>query len=234
MPPRSIPEGRLQDLLECSTRVFLEQGYRRTQIADIAAALGVAKGTVYLYVESKQALFYAVLLHADGDVPPVSAVELPLAVPDADEFQIQMRDALAEEAIPPTLAAALQRAQVADAGAELSRIVRELYGLSFRRRRLIKLIDRCGRDHPELAKLFYSGGRFAQLEALVRYLDTRIGSGALPAVADVAVAARFVIECIATWAVHIHWDPSPQPIVPEVAEETVVQLVVRSLVGGSE
>ena len=64
-------------------------------------------------------------------------------------------------------------------------------------------------------------------------LDTRIGSGALPPVADLAVAARFIIECIATWAVHIHWDPSPQSIAPEAAEQTVVELVVRSLTGGS-
>ena len=233
MPPRSIPETRLQDLLECAARVFLEQGYRRAQIADVAQALGVAKGTVYLYVESKEALFYAVLTHADGEVPLASAVELPLGVPDLDELHALMRDALAEEVIPPALAAALERPEVADPVAELEQIVRQLYGLSSRRRILIKLIDRCGRDHPELAKIFYGGGRFAQLDALVRYLENRIAAGALAPVTDVAVAARFVIECIATWAVHIHWDPSPQPIAAEVAEDAVVQLVVRSLVGGS-
>jgi AcrR family transcriptional regulator len=233
VPPRSIPEDRLQDLLACATRVFLEQGYRRTQIADVAQALGIAKGTVYLYVQSKQALFYAVLTHADGEVPLASAVELPLGVPDLDELHALVRDTLAEEVIPPALEIALGRPQVDDPVAELERIVRQLYQLSFRRRTLIKLIDRCGRDHPELAKIFYGGGRFAQLDALVRYLDSRISAGALAAVVDVAVAARFVIECIATWAVHIHWDPSPQPIAAEVAEDVVVQLVVRSLVGGS-
>ena len=233
MPPRSIPEGRLQDLLECATRVFLEQGYRRTQIADVAQASGIAKGTVYLYVESKEALFYAVLTHADGEVPLTSAVELPLGVPDLDELHARVRDTLAEEVIPPALAAALGQPEVDDPAAELELIVRQLYQLSHRHRTIIKLIDRCGRDHPELAKIFYGGGRFAQLDALVRYLDSRIAAGALPAVVDLAVAARFVIECIATWAVHIHWDPSPQPIAPKLAEDAVVQLVVRSLVAGS-
>lgn len=50
--PRRIPENRLKDLLECATRVFIDQGYRRAQMADVASALGVAKGTPYLYVES--------------------------------------------------------------------------------------------------------------------------------------------------------------------------------------
>ena len=61
--PRVVPESRLKDLLQCATRVFIEQGYRRTQIADVAQALGVAKGTVYLSVDSKEALFHA----ADSD-----------------------------------------------------------------------------------------------------------------------------------------------------------------------
>ena len=63
---RSIPKDRFQDLLEAATAVFLEQGYRRTQMADVAARMGVAKGTLYLYVESKDALFDAVLRHADA------------------------------------------------------------------------------------------------------------------------------------------------------------------------
>jgi AcrR family transcriptional regulator len=52
--PRTIPAGRLEQLVECATRVFIDQGYRRTQMADVADALGVAKGTLYLCVESKE------------------------------------------------------------------------------------------------------------------------------------------------------------------------------------
>ena len=39
---RQIPEDRLPQLLDAATRVFVEQGYRRTQMADVAAAMGVA------------------------------------------------------------------------------------------------------------------------------------------------------------------------------------------------
>jgi AcrR family transcriptional regulator len=229
VPPRAIPESRLQDLLACATRVFIEQGYRRTQIADVAAALGVAKGTVYLYVESKQALFYAALAYADGEVPPVSQAQLPLRAPGTEDFVRRLRERLAEEAIPPALERALARHRVAAVRAELEEIVRGLHRVSSRHRTAIKLVDRCARDHPELAKAFYAGGRFAQLDALARYLEARIRAGQLPPLPDVAVAARFVIEVIAIWAVHLHWDPSPQPLSPESAEETVVQLVVRAL-----
>jgi len=51
---RRVPEARFAQLIEAATRVFIEQGYRRTQMADIAEALGVAKGTLYGYVENGQ------------------------------------------------------------------------------------------------------------------------------------------------------------------------------------
>ena len=227
--PRQIPEHRLKDLLECATRVFIAQGYRRTQMADVAEAMGVAKGTIYLYVESKEALFAAVLLHADGQPPALSDLELPIRAPQPAALRRALRARLAEEVAPPALVQALKRSRVTDARAELEAIVRQLYATASRHRMAIKLIDRCGADHPELASIFYEKGRFAQLDLLIRYLQSRIRKGHLKAVSDPAVAARFVIESISTWAVHIHWDPAPQPIDPREAEETVLHFVLGGL-----
>ncbi len=229
--PRVVPESRLKELLACAQRVFIEQGYRRTQVADVAKALGVAKGTVYLSVESKEALFVACLRYADQEPPRVSELDLPLAAPEPEELLHELEARLEAEAVPPALERALERQRVTDAARELEEILRQLFQASARHRTAIKLMDRCGRDHPELAAAFYAGGRFTQLEALTRYLESRIRRGRFPAVPDVAVAARFVIETIATWAVHIHWDPAPQPIAPDVAEQMVVQLLLRGLVG---
>ena len=228
---RTIPETRLKDLLDCATRVFITQGYRRTQIADVAAALGIAKGTVYLYVESKEALFAAALRHADAEAPPVSELDLPLATPEPGALARELRHRLRGEAVPAALTRALVRAGEPDTRSELEAIVRELFRLASRHRTAIKLVDSCARDHPELAAMFYAEGRFAQLSSLVRYLETRIHQGRIPPLPDVAVAARFVVEVVATWAVHIHWDPAPQSIDPEVAERSVVRLVVGGLLG---
>ena len=202
---RVIPENRFKDLLACATRVFIAQGYRRTQIADIARALGVAKGTVYLYVESKEALFVAALRYADGEPPAISELDLPVAAPDPATLVSELRQRLATEAQRGSLVTALERPRApGSVRAELEEIVRELYALSSRHRTVVKLIDRCGRDHPELASAFYSGGRFTQLDQLSAYLDSRIRAGQLRPVPDIRVAARFIIEAIATWAVHIH------------------------------
>jgi AcrR family transcriptional regulator len=53
-------------LIEVATQTFVARGYRLTQMSDVAEALGVAKGTLYGYVESKEALFDAAVRLADG------------------------------------------------------------------------------------------------------------------------------------------------------------------------
>jgi len=227
--PRRIPENRIKELLESATRVFIAQGYRRAQMADVAAEMGVAKGTPYLYVESKEALFEAVMLSAGGQIPEPSELELPLTARPAEVLVEILLDALERGAVPPALRQAADRKRVADPRAELEAVVRELYRVSASNRTVIKLIDRCGADRPELAETFYRKGRLEQLAWLERYLTQRIASGQLRSVPHANVAARFVIETIATWAVHIHWDPAPQPIDPETAEDTVVHFVLGGL-----
>jgi AcrR family transcriptional regulator len=69
MPPAARPRGRPKDpdlparrrvaILEAAIGVFARGGYRDTNLQDIADALGVAKGTLYLYYQGKEQLFLA-------------------------------------------------------------------------------------------------------------------------------------------------------------------------------
>lgn len=226
--PRAISTDRFHDLVEAATAVFLEQGYRRTQMADVAARLGVAKGTLYLYVESKAALFHAVIRHADREERLALPDGLPVRTPPPGATLEEVRQRVAENGLP-LLAEALGRRRVADVRAELEAIVRELYRLLSRHRIGIKLLDRCSQDHPELAAVWYGSGREGALELLRRYLEDRIRRGRLAPVEDPAVTARIVLETAVFWAVHRHWDASPQAVDEAVAERAVVQFVVRAL-----
>src|SRR4051794_38705196 len=48
-----------EDFLATAARVFARHGYPGTDVQAVADAAGVAKGTLYLYFDSKQALFLA-------------------------------------------------------------------------------------------------------------------------------------------------------------------------------
>ncbi len=226
------PAGRFQDLVETATAVFIAQGYRRTQIADVAAAMGVAKGTVYLYVESKEALFDLVLRSSDAPRPLATPPALPLRTPPPGATLHYVRTRLtAAKPAAAVVAAAAQR-RVEDVGAELDGLLRGLYATMARHRTGIKLVDRCAADYPELARLWFAQGREAVVAALVRYLEIRRRARRLAPLPDVAVAARLIVETIVVWAVHRHWDPAPQAVVESVAETSVVRLLMNTLLAG--
>jgi AcrR family transcriptional regulator len=226
---RRIPDNRLEQLVDAATRIFIEQGYARTQMADVAAALGVAKGTLYLYVDSKEALFDLVARNADAPRPFEGTPALPVRTPNPGATVRYVRERLAQRQVPPTLAKALSGARVADVRAELEGIVRELYDTLGRNRRGIKLLDRSARDYPELAALWFEGARGGLITLLTQYLEDRTRRKLLRPLPDPAVTARLLIETCVFWAVHRHWDAHPQAVEDAVAKDTVVRFVVAAL-----
>jgi AcrR family transcriptional regulator len=55
------PEARPEEILDAAFAVFGENGYARTKLDEVAQRAGVSKGTLYLYFESKEALFQAMV-----------------------------------------------------------------------------------------------------------------------------------------------------------------------------
>jgi AcrR family transcriptional regulator len=227
---RTIPAGRLEQLVDCATTVFIDRGYRRTQMADVADALGVAKGTLYLYVETKEALFDLVTRYADAERPFANPPPLPVPAPKPGATLQNVRQRLDQNRSLPSLGAALARQRVTDVSSEVETIVTELYSVMARNRRGLKLLDRSAPDMPELAALWFHGTRGEVIATLERYLQDRIRRGKLRPVPDAAVAARLIIETTVFWAVHRHWDPHPQVVDEQVAQSTVVQLIRDALV----
>ena len=227
--PRRTPPDRIAELIRCAAQVFIAQGYRRTQMADVAAALGVAKGTLYLYVESKEALFDLVARYSDDPAPLAHPPALPVRTPRPGQTLRFVGERLAANRAPQSLITALKGRPAPSTRAELETIVRELYDLLSRNRIGIKLIDSSARDTPELAALWFEGARIGLLGLLRDYLTDRIRRKRLRPVPDVAVAARLIIETLVFWAVHRHWDAAPQLVSEEAARETAVHFIVSAL-----
>jgi len=225
---RRVPTDRIERLIECATEVFIDQGYRRTQMSDVASALGVAKGTLYLYVDSKEALFDLVARYADDLRALPRPVKLPVSTPRPGATVRYVRERLSRNQVPQTLVAALCTRRVSDAGAELGAIAGELFDTLAANRRGIKLLDRSAQDLPELAALWFQGARGGLIRTLQSYLDGRVRGGLLRTFPDTAVAARIAIEILVFWAVHRHWDPQPQIVEEAAVRDTVIKFIVTS------
>jgi AcrR family transcriptional regulator len=55
------PDERRQQLLRAATWVFARKGYRHAGVSDIIARAGVARGTFYLYFNSKEQVFLSIV-----------------------------------------------------------------------------------------------------------------------------------------------------------------------------
>ena len=60
-PRQRRKEARPAELMAAALELFVEKGFVGTRLEDVAARAGVSKGTLYLYFDSKEALFKAVI-----------------------------------------------------------------------------------------------------------------------------------------------------------------------------
>lgn len=233
---RVIPPDRVPVVVDTAARVFVTNGYRRTQMQDIAEAMGVAKGTVYGYAATKEALFAAALRYADRLEPMPEVSGLPLPTPEPGELADLVAGRLGAEVPELVLTLALTRTERPstpdEAAEEVTAIVVDLYQRLARHRVAIKLVDRCAPELPELASVWLDAGRAAQMTAMEHYLRDRQAAGVLQVPGSVEVVARTTVELCVLWAVHCHFDPAPPQkaaIDDDTIAATVAAMVARSL-----
>jgi TetR/AcrR family transcriptional regulator, cholesterol catabolism regulator len=75
--------SRWNDIVEAAAKVFQEKGFAAASLEDIATEVGMWKGSLYHYIDSKEELLLAVVSepaeHILNDLRQVSAMDLPPA-----------------------------------------------------------------------------------------------------------------------------------------------------------
>jgi AcrR family transcriptional regulator len=238
---RTIPPDRFASVVAASARAFITHGYQRTQVQDVADALGLAKGTLYGYAQGKAALFAAAVRYADGHEPLPAPAVLPVVAPADGEVAALVAGRLADGTVDMMLVQALTDPLPADASpadrrAEITGIVTDLYARLARHRVAIKLVDRCAPELPDLAAVWFGAGRDAHVGGVEEYLLRGQQAGTLSLPGPAPLVARTVVELCALWAVHSHFDPAPDPhsiarpdpIDDAAVAATLAELVVRA------
>ena len=205
-PPVRTPE-RLATIVDAATEVFGRAGFARAQMADIATAAGVSVGTLYNYVEGKEALLLLCAEHPFGAV----AKPRPLPVPVLD------RGALIH-AVESTL---VGRGPGAGARGALWPPTSDPSGPSSCRHRR-RSCSTCW-PGPAALRMRWSaapGGAGPRRALLPRAYgagcSTELGTYSGGSVTSPGCAgpsaARFVVEVTTWWARHRHHDPEPPAV----------------------
>jgi AcrR family transcriptional regulator len=225
---RTRPADRISKLVDAAVAVFCRKGYRRTQMADIASEMGVSPGSLYNYVESKEALFFFALESGLIDDSFEEPAALPIRFRGEDAALKRFAELTALDEHMPVLTAALRRARSADARAELESVTRELFEAIHRIRHLITLIETSVPDLPELAHLFYNL-RTQLIDRLTKYMVSRVRAGQFRAVPDPPSTARLIVETI-NWFARVRYFDVTCKITDGQALATVLDFVMHALI----
>ena len=150
--PRRTPPGRVQDVARAACEVFIEKGYRRALMTDVAERLEINHALLYRYVESKEALLELAARYAIDQGADLDAV-VPLATPQPGQILELMRGWLAVRATFPALARRARTRPGRGRGRRARRDHRELYDFVEQNRLLLLLIESLAGDYPELGEL---------------------------------------------------------------------------------
>jgi len=206
---------------------FGRLGYRGTRMADVGAAAGMSAGSVFNYVESKEALFHLVFTRA---LEPVGdgRIELPIPSPPPGRTAALIEANLRSLPVP-YLRAALAEDEPIAVGAELRGIVLERYVIQEGLWPVLAVIERCAVEVPEIEEFYYRRTRVGYFGRLAAYLEKRAASGHLRTMPDFAVAARIVSETISWFAWHRKEGRDARLYDDDAARDTVVAFVCAAL-----
>jgi AcrR family transcriptional regulator len=136
---------RRRELTRQAARLFAEKGYHGTSMGDLAAAMGVQKGSLYSLTESKQELLYetmregAASFHAGLDA-------LPERAPAAEKIRLALRAHLRVVAEQLDMATVFTREWRYLEGERRE----EILGERRRYEERLRALFRDGREHGEL------------------------------------------------------------------------------------
>jgi AcrR family transcriptional regulator len=193
----------------------------------VAAHAGVSSGSIFTYVESKEALFHLVFLQGFGYLSE-SLPDLPLATPAPGETVALIEQNMRKVPVPKMRAALLEK-RPADVAGELRAILEERYDMVDRLWPMLSVIERCAAEMPELEAYYFQRTRTAYFARLSQYLQERTDAGYLRAMPDAAIAARVIMESIAWLAWKRREGRDADTYDDAMVRETLIQFVCAAL-----
>ena len=219
---RSIPSTRMADIAEAARRTFLATGYRRTQVADVARAVGLSPAAVYRHVESKDALFHLAFVESVDDLGPYVATPAPGETVELIGARLRraslLRRATEVRAVPGD-----------DAFEDLRSIITELYRSVAANWELLALVQASAQDRPDIAERYYRTGRRGGTADLAGVIADRVADGSFRSLGDPMLVALQIRELCAWFGWHRRPDPDSDPIDDDAALASILALYRNAL-----
>lgn len=200
-PEGDAPESaKRRQILEGARRVFLLRGFDAASMGEIAREAGVSKGTLYVYFESKEALFAALVVESKRATAERKVAALEPDDPDVRGVLTRFVTGLIGKVTEPDHMA------------------------------LVRMVVAAAEKFPEVGRTFYEAGPAHGHRCLTAYFEEQCRRGRLDMPNPELSAAQFLGVCIQPLATAIltgaETAPSPERIA--VLADNAVDLFLRA------
>jgi len=202
---RRRKESRPGEILAAALETFVERGYEGARLEDIARRAGCTKGTIFLYYESKEELFKAV----------IRDVMLPL-LRDSEQA-IEQHEGSSRELLEKLLRFRWERATA-----------QRLSGLA-------KLLFAETERYPDLARFYYNEIHVQSQSLLRRVLDRGIQKGEFRPMDTAAVARVSIAPIVfaSIWRHSFGPVADPSSVDPDTFFKTTLDVLFNGILANS-
>lgn len=190
---------RMKDIADAATKLFLQQGYAKTQISHIAKAVGISVGTIYLDFTGKREIMHFIL---KCTVDP-SFIEREFERPITDDLFAGLESEIVTlfEKSGNDFAAHLQDS-VDDYNFEM--LISDAFDLLARYTVGCLFIEKNQFDFRNLAQQ-YMTYRKKFLDTMMRYINAFIEQGAVRPLEHLELSTTLIIEILSWWAMDVRY-----------------------------
>lgn len=210
-----MTEDTIKRVIASANTLFIHQGYKVTQISQIAKASGIATGSIYHLFENKLALLQFVLRYAVEELDLAN-----ISFPVAEVLESDLKKELIE--------AFLKRLDVFTSKKQGNYSFHEMlcdaFDLISQNASSNLIFEHNLTECGELANA-YLEYRLIFFKTMTDYIDYFEQKGVLKPIKRKQLSVRFILETLAFWAMHLPYDalgPNAD-ITPSVAKEVAVE-----------
>lgn len=212
---------RLREIYEAAGRLFIQQGYSKTQISHIAKAVGVSVGTIYLDFAGKKDIAQFILKCVINPEYLEAEHRRPVTLVDFGRTEKEIRNTLRE-----SNARFSARLPVTESGYTFEELLSDAFDLIARYALGILFIEKNQYDFVKLAG-YYRQYRTDFFRIMNDYFTGFMDAGAIRRPCYPHYAVMHIIETLMHWAVDIRYDAFETK---ELPLETAKAVALDSLV----
>lgn len=212
---------RVSDIAEAATRLFLNQGYAKTQISHIAKAVGVSVGTIYNDFKGKKEIMNYILKSVIDPEFSERELETPISEDNFEGLEGQIIEAL--ETSSKDFNASLEKG-IADYG--FKNMISDVFDIMSRYAVGCLFIEKNQYDFKLLAKRYreYRGKFFSSIGD---YLISFMEKGEIRKIDNIELTTVLIIEMLSWWAMDMRYTSFEQI---DISAETAKRICMDNLI----